>query len=63
MRTGVLKMKDRITPYLEVEIVSRAHGESEAIHQQLGDDVVYHRAMQLLADPDEMQKILRPKAN
>lgn len=63
MRTGVMKMRDKIAPYLEVEIVSRAHGEGEAVHQQLCDDVVCRRAVQLLSRPDEMREILRPAAN
>lgn len=61
MRTGVMKMREKITPYLEVEIVSRAHGEGEAVHQQLRADLVYQRAMRLIARPDEMQKILHPE--
>lgn len=63
MRTGVMKMKDKIVPFLETEIVSRAHGEGGAVRQQLGADAVCRRAVQLLADPVKMQEILRPKTN
>lgn len=63
MRTGVMKMKDKIVPFLEAEIVSRAHGEGGAVLQQLGADTVCRRAVQLLANPAEMREILHPEAN
>lgn len=63
MRTGVMKMKDKIVPFLEAEIVSRAHGEGGAVLQQLGVDTVCRRAVQLLANPAEMREILHPEAN
>ncbi len=60
-RSGVLRMKQQIMPILEAEIVGQALDEGEVVRQTLAGDVVYHKALELLAKPEEMEKILNPK--
>lgn len=60
VRTGILRMKHQIKHYLEAEIVSRYYHESGALRQQLKNDKVFNQALHLVADKDEMNKILKP---
>ena len=50
-----------IEPYLCDEIVQRYYYEAGAVKQQLVGDACMKQALQLLADPQRLDSILRPQ--
>ncbi len=60
LASDLLRMKDKVKPYLNAEIVSRYYFQKGTCEQQLTDDKVYDEAIRLLTDPEEYNKILTP---
>ncbi len=60
LASDLVRMKDKVKPYLDTEIVSRYYFQKGTCEQQLIDDKVYDEAIRLLSNQEEYDKILQP---